>query len=312
MRRALVATLVAVLAAPLAVGPASAAAEACATSAIAHPDAAAPNAGTATARGMFLTYGDWDTVLEGGTLIPPDVSAPLAEASVDRTGLGSALAGQVYSPYNDSAGVLNTTAGTSLPAEGVIAPSRAQVSGRPPQEQALSTGAGCVRLAEGPIAEAATKAVGLLPGMAVRAGEVHSFTGPRGSASEAASSVILTDIQIGELLIEQVVLTAHAVADGAIGESAAKAVISGVTVAGEQYALTSRGLEPVSARMPDSAGLSAWGFEVLSAGTSGYTHSSNISRAWATGPMLRVTTDDGRSVTVILGQASVIAEHGQV
>lgn len=312
MNRRLAVAVAVALVVPLTAAPADAATTQCATSAAPRPEAAAPNAGTATARGMFVTYDDWDTVLEGGTLIPPDVAAPVAEAAVDRTGLGTALAGQVYSPYNDAVGMLNTSAGTALPAEQLSGPSRAQVSGRPPQEQKLTMGGGCVRLAAGPVAEAATTATSLAPGFGVRVGEVRSVAGPRGAASEASSVVVLKDVSIGELLIEQIVLRARALADGAIGASSSSAVISGVTLAGQPYALTGKGVEPVGVRTPESAGLAAFGMEFISTGTSGLTHSSNISRAWATGPVVKVMTDDGRQVTVILGQASVIAEHGRV
>ena len=289
MSRRLAGVLAAALTAGLPIvtaGPAAAAGAQCATSTSPRLGAV-PNAGTATARGMFVTYDDWDTVLEGGTLIPPDLAAPVAEAAVDRTGLGTALAGQVYSPYNDAVGMLNTSAGTALPAEQIAGPSRAQVSGRPPQDQKLTMGGGCVRLGEGPSAEAATNASSPAPGFGVRVGEVRSFTGPRGAAAEASSSVVLTDVSIGELLIEQVVLQAKALADGAIGASSSSAVISGVTLAGQPYALTGEGVEPVGVRTPESAGLAAFGMEFLSAGTSGLTHSSNISRAWATGPMFK-------------------------
>ncbi|HVE27328.1 MAG TPA: hypothetical protein VNC22_18105, partial [Sporichthya sp.] len=104
MRRGpLAAVLAAALAVPIALGITPAAAEVapCATKSPPSPAPAdALRAGRAFARGLFVTYGDRDTVLDGGTVVPPDLSSPLAEVSVDRTGLGSALASPMYSPYS--------------------------------------------------------------------------------------------------------------------------------------------------------------------------------------------------------------------
>jgi hypothetical protein len=77
----------------------------------AHPagagDGPALVGGEALGRGIFATYSDRDTVIDGGTVAAPDFSAPVARAALDLTGLGSGLASLAYSPYNDAAGVIN-------------------------------------------------------------------------------------------------------------------------------------------------------------------------------------------------------------
>lgn len=313
MKTPLVALLAAGLTVALPTPLAQAAESRCVTSTTPHPANKIATAGEASARGLFVTYEDWDTVLEGGMLVPPDLGVPVAQAAVDRTGLGAALAGQAYSPYNDATGTLNAFAGTALPADALSEPSRTTVSGRPPQQQTVAIGNGCVRLADGPSAEAITDATDLGKSFTVQGGEVRSFAGPHGeSSSLARSAVVLTDVRIGQLRIEEVVLTVTALADGAIGVGTARSVISGLTIGGQPFDLTPHGLSPVGARLPDSGALAASGIELLSSGSSGHTNSSNISRAWATGPTLRVSTEDGRMLTVVLGTASAIAERGRV
>ncbi|MGQ0845309.1 MAG: hypothetical protein ACT4QF_14370 [Sporichthyaceae bacterium] len=295
---------------PTQVLPGQAVAERCSAEPTADPVAGEAIAGSASGQGLFGTYDDWDTVLEGGTLVPPDLAAPVATAAVDRTGLGEALAASAYSPYNDAAGMLNASAGTALSAE-AVGPTRASVSGRPPQRDAVETGGACALLADGPIARSAAASPSALPGLDVRIADVRSFAGRVGSASTSHTDVVLTGIQIGELRIEEIVLAVAATADGAVGSGRSSSTISGVTVAGERYAWTPKGLEPLSVQLPKDAGLASFGFEVLSSGTVGQATSGNVSRAWATGPTVRFATDDGRTLTVVLGRAQVSAERGR-
>lgn len=270
-------------------------------------------AGQAVARGVFATYGDRDTVLEGGTVVPPDLSSPVAEVAVDRTGLGSALASPFYSPYSDAAGLPNAFAGTELPLGGISEPSRAKVTGRPPQQQDLSFAGGpgssaCVRLQQGPLAEAAARATGLADGLAVRVGDVHALAGPKGAGSDTSATVVLLDVAVGEVHIDQVVLSTAALADGSAGRSAASSQVSGITVGGQAMRLTPAGFEPVGGGTPDASALAAAGIEFVSAGTARHSAAGGRSVAYASGPILRITSPDGRVVTLVLGEASAEAQ----
>ena len=318
--------LPAALVAALAVGTATAIAapaRAAATAGCGAEVAASPNpagtlrAGHAVARGVFATYGDTDTVLDGGTVVPPDLSSPVAEVTVDRTGLGTALASPLYSPYSDAAGLPNAFAGTELPLGGISEPSRAKVTGRPPQQQDLAFAGGpgssaCVRLHQGPLAEAAARATGLSDGLAVRVGDVHALAGPKGAGSETSATVVLVDVAVGELHIEQVVLSTAALADGSAGRSAAASQVSGITLAGQAMRLTPAGFEPVGGGAPDAAALAAPGIELVSAGTARHSSAGGRSVAHASGPILRVTSPDGRVVTLVLGEASADAQLERV
>jgi hypothetical protein len=270
-------------------------------------------AGEATARGVFVTYGDRDTVLEGGTIVPPDLGSPVARAAVDRTGLGSALASPLYSPYNDAAGLPNAFAGTQLPLGELSEPSRAKVTGRPPQQQDLAFAGGpgsaaCVRLADGPQAQAAALAGSAADGISVRIGDVRSLAGPRGSAAESTAKVVLMDVVVGALHIEQVVLSAVATADGGAGRATASSLVSGITVAGRAMRMTPAGFEPVGGGAPDLSALAAAGIELVFAGTTRHSAAGGHSLAYATGPMLRIASPDGRVLTLVLGQAAVDAQ----
>lgn len=314
MRRRVAGLLALGLAAsPLALtSPASAATATCSTSTTDRPTAGTANAGTAMGRGLFLTYSDGDTILQGGTLVPPDISSPLAQVSVDRTGLGSALGSPFYSPYSDAAGVLNAFGGTELPLDGLSQPSRAKVSGRPPQQQAIQMGGACAKLDDGPLAEAAANAGSFGHGLDVRFGEVHATTGPKGMGSKALSTVVMTDITIGALRIEQIILNATAVADGKDGEAFVSSVVNGVTVAGQPYVWDEGGLDPFDVPPPDTEALQAAGIELISAGSTTHSASGAESSAVATGPVLKITTPDGRTLTVVLGQAQASAEHADI
>lgn len=322
MKRPARAALAAVLCTPLMLGtPAHAAGSGCDVTAPApRPGSAAPlpadvlRAGEATGRGLFLTYGDQDTVLEGGTVVPPDLSAPLAQAAVDRTGMGTALASPGYSPYSDAAGLPNAFTGTELPLGELSEPTRAKITGTPPQDQAVSfppgsPGGGCVRLSAGPLAQAAAIAGTFAPAVSARIGDVKALSGPLGQAAQSVVSVVLTDIDLGQLHIEQVVLSATAVADGRTGSSAASSLVSGITVAGQAMRLTPAGLVPVGAPAPDTAALAAAGIELLSAGSERHASGAASSTAYASGPVVRLTTPDGRVLTLILGEATVSAQY---
>ncbi len=266
--------------------------------------------GEAVGRGLFVTYSDQDTVLEGGTIAPPDFNAPVARASVDLTGHGSALAAFAYSPYSDAAGVINAFGGTSLPVGSLFEPSRAKVTGRPPQEQHSAApgpvGAGVLaRLAEGPTAEASTLAAGVPgPGLAVRIGDLRSVVRREGPNATSTVSIVLRAVSIGDVLtFESVVLTASAAADGALGQATATTVVEGVAVAGQAVRLTPKGLEPDGAAPPDFAALAASGIEVVAAGEAVTAPGGAQAEARSTGPRLRLRTADGRMLTVVLGEA---------
>jgi len=269
--------------------------------------------GEALGRGIFATYSDQDTVIDGGTVAAPDFSSPLARASLDLTGLGSGLASLGYSPYNDGAGVINAFAGTSLPVGSFSEASRAKVTGRPPQEQQAAApgppGSGAwARLSEGPTAEAAALALAFATPagrpLAVRIGDVRSTVRHTGSTVGSTVSVVLRAVTIGELLtIETITLTASATADGAEGRAEAASLVEGVAVGGRPVRLTPQGLEPVGADAPDLSGLTTTGIEILSAGETRATPGGTQSDAWATGPSVRFRTADGRTLTLILGEA---------
>lgn len=318
MSRVARATLALVVAAgvPAALGaaPARAAATGCTAGleAVTNTAADVVRAGRASARGIFLTYSDKDTVLDGGTIGPPDLSSPLAQVTVDRTGLGSAIASPFYSPYSDAAGLLNAFAGTELPVGGLSEPSRAKVTGRPPQQQDLQFAGGpgsnaCARLADGPQAVAAALATGLGSGLDARIGDVRAVAGPKGSGSESSSTVTLLDVVVGGLHLEQVVLSTLALADGSAGRSAASAVVGAVTFGGQAYRLTPDGFEPAGST-PDTSALTAAGIELLSAGSARHSAAGGRSIAYATGPVLRITSPDGRVLMIVLGEASADAQ----
>lgn len=292
-RSALIVPLV--LAAAVHAQPAAAASASCGTSTELRPAAGVVTAGTAVARGLFFAAADPQTMRDDG----PDVPAPLAQSTLDRTGLGSALAGQFYSPY----------AAAGVP-DGLGDPSRAKVSGRPPQQQSLATGGGaCARLAEGPIAEAAASAASLSPDTSVRFGEVRSLAGPKGAGGESTAVVVLTDVTIAVVVrIEQIVLSASALADGKEGDATVSSLVSGLTIAGQRYVFDANGLDPVG-RAPDASVLEGLGIEFLSGGVEEHLSGPDTSRARATGPVLRITSSDGRVFTVVLGQASAVAER---
>jgi hypothetical protein len=314
VRAALSAVLAAGVPATFSAGPAAAAADPCAGPAPAATGAGLLRAGSATARGLFVTYADRDTVLDGGTVVPPDLSSPLARAAIDRTGLGSATASPFYTPYSDAAGLPNAFVGTQLPLGSISEPSRAKVTGRPPQQQELTVAGGpgssaCARLAAGPRAVAAVLA-GAAPDL--RVGDVRAVTGPRGAGSASSSTVTLCDVRIGRLVIEQIVLSADAIADGAAGRSAASAVVGAVSLAGRTYRLTPGGLEPTGGGVPDTAALEAAGIELVSAGRARHSATGGRASASATGPVLRITSPDGRVLTLILGQAEAEAQLDRV
>jgi hypothetical protein len=266
--------------------------------------------GEAVGRGLFVTYGDQDTVLDGGTVAPPDLNAPVARAAVDLTGYGAALASLAYSPYSDAAGVINAFGGTSLPVGSLFEPSRARVTGRPPQEQTSSPpgppGSGLrVRLADGPTAEATALAAALsAPGLAVRIGDLRSIVRREGSTAGSTVSVVLRKVSVSDVLtFESVILTASATADGALGRAAATVLVEGVAVAGMPVRLTPRGLEPAGAGPPDLGALAAAGIEILAAGESISAPGGRTAESRSTGPRLRLRLTDGRMVTVVVGQA---------
>jgi hypothetical protein len=272
--------------------------------------------GEAIGRGIFATYSDRDTVIDGGTVTAPDFSSPLARAALDLTGLGAGLASLGYSPYSDGAGVINAFAGTSLPVDSFSGASRAKVTGRPPQDQQAAApgppGSGArARLTEGPTAEATALAFATPQGQAlsVRVGDVRSTVSRAGSTVGSTVSVVLRSVTIGEILtIESITLTSSATADGAAGQAAASSLVEGVAVAGRPVRLTAGGLEPVGAAPPDLGGLTAAGIEVLSAGETTSTPGPNQSDARATGPRIRLRTADGRTLILVLGEALASSE----
>jgi hypothetical protein len=266
--------------------------------------------GNASGRGVFVTYSDRDTVIEGGTVAAPDASSPLVGAAVDLTGLGSALASFGYSPYSDAAGVVNAFGGTDLPIGALAEPSRAKVSGRPPQEQQIGMpGAagnrGRARLAAGPTAEATTSAAGIsASGVTVRLGDLLAVVERVKSTAGSTVSVVLRSVSIADVLtIDTIVLTATATADGSDGRSGASSVVEGVSVAGQPVRLTPEGFEPLGGGAPDLSALAGAGIEVLSAGEWVALPGGRQSDARATGPRLRFRSSDGRLVTVVLGEA---------
>jgi hypothetical protein len=275
-------------------------------------EASALVGGEALGRGIFATYADRDTVIEGGTVAGPDFSSPVARAAVDLTGLGSGLASLAYSPYNDAAGVINAFGGTSLPVGLFSEASRAKVNGRPPQEHQAAApgppGSGAwARLSEGPTAEAAALAFATPAGRvpAVRIGDVRSTVRRSGPTVPSTVSVVLRSVSIGELLtIESITLRASATADGVAGLAEAASLVEGVAVAGRPVRLTPDGIEPVGAGPPPLDGLAASGVEIVSAGEAQTTPGGQQSDARATGPRIRLRTADGRTLTLVLGEAA--------
>jgi hypothetical protein len=267
--------------------------------------------GEALGRGIFATYADRDTVIDGGTVAAPDFSAPVARAALDLTGLGSGLASLAYSPYNDAAGVINAFGGTSLPVGFFSEASRAKVTGTPPQEQRATApgppGSGAwARLSEGPAVEAAALVFAAPAGqaLAVRIGDVHSTVRRSGPTVASAVSVVLRAVTIGELVaIESITLTASSTADGAAGLAEATSLVEGVAIAGRSVRLTPKGIEPAGAGPPALTALAAAGIEILSAGEADAAPGGQQSEARATGPRLRMRTADGRTLTLVLGEA---------
>lgn len=264
--------------------------------------------GGATGRGVFVTYADRDTVIEGGTVAAPDLAAPTAQAGIDFTGLGSALAALGYSPYSDAAGVLNAFGGTELPLGAIGERSRAKVTGRPPQDSAValsdSTGRARARLVDGPTAEAWTS-LASAPGMDVTAqvGEIQSTVATVAGTADSKVTVVLRWVRIGELRIDSITLTAAALADGGAGRAAATAVVEGATLGGIPVRLTPRGFEPIGAAAPDLSVLDRAGVEVVSAGGTVARPGDRQAEARAIGPRLRLRSSDGRLLTVVLGEA---------
>ena len=267
--------------------------------------------GGATGRGVFLTYSDRDNVIEGGTVAAPDTASPTAEAAIDLTGLGSALAALGYSPYSDAAGIVNAFGGTELPLGKVGEQSRAKVAGRPPQESATgvseSIGQAQARLADGPTAEArASMAQFQGTGVAADLGQVRAAVATAKGTADSTVTVVLRSLRIGEhLRIDSVTLTARALADGAAGVAAATVVVEGLTLGGSPVRLTPKGFEPIGAAAPDLSALAAGGVELVGAGETEARPGGRQADARATGPRLRFRSSDGRLVTVVLGQAVV-------
>jgi hypothetical protein len=275
--------------------------------------------GGAAGQGVFVTYSDRDLVIEGGTVAAPDFGAPTAEATIDLTGLGSALAALGYSPYSDAAGVLNAFGGTELPVGSVGERSRAKVAGRPPQESAVtvpgsvgpgSVGPGSVgqakaRLVDGPTADASSSVAHAPGAVAVQAGEARATVATVSRTADSKVTVVLRRLRIGEdLHIDTVTLTANALADDGAGVASASVVVEGVTLRGTPVRLTPRGLEPAGAAPPDLSALHAAGIEVLSAGETEAKPGGRQAEARASGPRLRFRSSDGRLLTIVLGRAA--------
>ncbi|HYH49818.1 MAG TPA: hypothetical protein VEG38_09750 [Acidimicrobiia bacterium] len=303
-RRLCIAVIAAVLGASL--GPGVPAADAAGASATAGSEPL--SGGGAMGRGVFLTYGDRDTVIEGGTVAPLDLAAPVAQAAIDFTGLGFALAALGYSPYSDAAGVINAFGGTELPLGSVSERSRAKVTGRPPQESAVqwseSAGRAQARLRDGPTAEARTSAATTPDyGVAAQIGEIRATVTTVNRTADSKVTVVLRSVRIGELSIDTIRLAADALADGATGRAAATAVVEGVSLAGTPVRITPKGLEPVGASAPDLSLLNRAGIEILSAGGTLSQRGDRQSEARAIGPRIRFRSSDGRLVAVVLGEA---------
>jgi len=270
--------------------------------------------GRATGRGVFLTYSDRDTVVDGGTVAAPDTGAPTADAAIDLTGLGSALAALGYSPYSDAAGVVNAFGGTDLPVSSVAARSRAKVEGRPPQDSDVTVSGGLgrarARLVDGPTAEARTS-VGEAPtsqpaaaALTVRIGEVRATVTTVEGTADAKVVVVLRSIRIGDALhIDAVTLAADALADGTAGAARSTVLVEGVTLGGTAVRLTPQGVQPAGPAPPDTAALARAGIEVVAAGQTASHPGGRQADAVATGPRLRLRSADGRVLTVVLGQA---------
>jgi len=267
--------------------------------------------GAATGRGVFLTYSDRDFVIDGGTVAAPDAGVPVAQAAIDLTGLGSALAAMGYSPYSDAAGVLNAFGGTELPVGKVAEQSRAKVAGRPPQNSAIgvsdSVGHARAQLAEGPTADARASAAQFPgPGLIAGVGRVEAKVATVTRTADSAVTVVLRALRIGDQLrIESVTLTARAAADGGGGIADASVMVEGVTLAGTPVRLTPKGFEPTGPGAPDLSPLRAAGVEVVSAGEAEGHPGGRQADARATGPRLRLSSSDGRVLTLVLGQAVV-------
>jgi hypothetical protein len=267
--------------------------------------------GEALGRGIFVTYSDQDTVIEGGTVAPPDFSAPVARAALDLTGLGTGLASLAYSPYNDAAGVINAFGGTDLPLSSFSEASRAKVRGTPPQEHKAAApgppGAGAwARLSDGPTVEAAALAMATPSGapLAVRIGDVHATVRRSGPTVGSMVSVVLRAVAVGEVVtFDSITLTASATADGADGLADATSLVEGVAVAGQPVRLTSGGIEPLGTAAPPTDALAAAGVEIVSAGETEATPGGQQSEARASGPRIRLRTADGRILTLVVGEA---------
>jgi hypothetical protein len=265
--------------------------------------------GGATGQGVFVTYSDRDLVIEGGTVAAPDFGAPTAQAGIDLTGLGSALAALGYSPYSDAAGVLNAFGGTELPVGSIGERSRAKVAGRPPQDSSVtlsgSVGQAKARLVDGPTADASAS-VARAPGVvATEVGEARATVATISRTADSKVTVVLRRLRIGQgLAIESVTLTANALADGAAGVAGASVLVEGVTLGGKPVRLTPGGFEPIGAAAPDLSPLQAAGIEIVSAGETQSRPGGRQAEAWATGPRLRFRSSDGRVLTIVLGQVA--------
>jgi len=305
----------AVLAAVMAVGGAPAGAETAPAPEPAPQPALA--GGEAVGTGAFLTYSDKETVIEGGTVVPPDAAAPSAEAGVDLTGRGRAVAALGYSPYVEGAGLVNAFGGTDLPLGRLSDPARATVSGHPTQQaEAPVPGdrpAGRARAAivDGPRAEAEAQAAGrdaAPPGVTVRIGQATATVDRGSGAGEASVTVVLRGVRVGDdLAFDAVRLTARAVADGAAGLASASSTVEGATFGGRPVRLTPRGLEPLvpGPAIPEAGS----GVEVVAPGSEWATPGGREAGASATGPRLRLSTPDGRVLDVVLGRASASSTH---
>jgi hypothetical protein len=265
--------------------------------------------GGATGQGVFLTYSDRDFVIEGGTVAAPDFGAPTAQAVIDLTGFGSALAALGYSPYSDAAGVLNAFGGTELPVGSIGERSRAKVAGRPPQDSSValsgSVGQAKAQLVDGPTADA-TASMARAPGaVTTEAAEARATVATVSRTADSQVTVVLRRLRIGDALqIESVTLIAGALADGAAGAAGATVLVEGVTLRGTPVRLTPSGFEPVGVAPPDLSPLQAAGIEILSAGEAQAEPGARQSDARATGPRLRFRSSDGRLLTIVLGQAA--------
>lgn len=282
-------------------------------------------AGTATAAGALVHYGDKEMFFPGAATPAPTTTLPQAAGSFDNAGTGHARAAMVFNPYEEFGGAANslTPAGfPQLPFDTVRARQYAMVDGEAPQAQDASVAPGGAPVRAGTV-KAALEEAG--PAAAAEATALAGTPAPNvvvdsattrirvarvdGQAASTATTVLDGVTVAGVLRLESIVLTATSTADGAAGKSAASVRVSGAAVGGTPVEITGEGIMVSGNAIPANAkavsdALKSAGLELTAPGGQTVEPAAQDSRAEARGPSFRMTTADGRRFEVTLGLAS--------